>query len=337
MAIRARPMKPRPRPALRADVCCRSWSASPIGRAMPNFRPDPVGSGGRHHDPIRKNRRPRLAPGPIAGVCKASTVALSALVGRVELPVLRDRERHLASIARRRFEDRRQQLRQIDVRANLADDFTIPLQAERQPSPGQVRQPLRLRRRWHRRCGRCGGHRRWRDRRGGHWGGRCSGDGRLSGSGSGRRLCRGIGRALGRWRGWRRRRCRGGDRGRLSASRRGHGRLSRALHPDIADRFGPRLEFLPQQVDALLHAAHALIDLGEDRALLLGRHRIERGPIRCKFPKQIASDLAQVDPDLIRIRGSLTASTGAARSPVRRPIGAVGPAWRASTSAPIGR
>ena len=40
----ARPMKPRPSAALRADVVRRSTSASPIGRAMPNFRPDPVGS-----------------------------------------------------------------------------------------------------------------------------------------------------------------------------------------------------------------------------------------------------------------------------------------------------
>ena len=44
MTMSAKPMKPSPSAALRADVVRRSTSASPTGRAMPNFRPDPVGS-----------------------------------------------------------------------------------------------------------------------------------------------------------------------------------------------------------------------------------------------------------------------------------------------------
>ncbi len=40
----ARPMKARPRPALRALVRRSVCSESPTGRAMPNLSPDPVGS-----------------------------------------------------------------------------------------------------------------------------------------------------------------------------------------------------------------------------------------------------------------------------------------------------
>ena len=78
MTISARPMKPRPRAALRADEVCRSRSASPTGRAMPNVSRDPVGSGVVATIQSGSTVVPAALPGLIALVPRAWSRLLSA-------------------------------------------------------------------------------------------------------------------------------------------------------------------------------------------------------------------------------------------------------------------
>ena len=77
ITMSASPMNPSPRPALRADVARRSTSASPTGRAMPNFKPEPVGSGVVATIQSGSTVVPGLLPALIADVFSPSSCCLA--------------------------------------------------------------------------------------------------------------------------------------------------------------------------------------------------------------------------------------------------------------------
>ena len=275
----ARPMKPSPSAALRADVVRRSTSASPTGRAMPNFRPDPVGSVVVATIQSGSTVVPGALPALSADVCSDSSCCFAAGVRRVQLAALADGERHLAALARRRREHRREQLRQIDVGVHLPDELTIALDLDREALARHLRRSFRHGRRYLRRRRRRDRPRR--DRRGRDAGG--------SGRTGGNRRRRRSGHRS-RW--WRR----GNGRGRRGRARDGCRR--RVLGPHVD---GTRRQLLLQHLDALRHAGHALLDLREDLLFLLERQRVERLAIGHELVEQLTPDQAQIDADALRI------------------------------------
>ena len=85
-------------------------------------------------------RRPRVTSPPMA-----SSFLLVVVGRRVELAVLADGERHLAAIAARRREDRREQVRQVDLGVDLRT--TWPSRSTRDVEPRARERRLAARRR----------------------------------------------------------------------------------------------------------------------------------------------------------------------------------------------
>ena len=153
MPMSARPMKPRPSPALRAAVRRSSSSASPTGRAMPNFNPDPVGSAAV----TTTHSGSTTVPGARIGVASPPSEPCDRLairVGRrVERAGLVDRERHFAAVAARGREDRGEQVRQVDLGVDLADDLAVLRDAHVHAAAGERRLALHRGSRVHHRRG----------------------------------------------------------------------------------------------------------------------------------------------------------------------------------------
>ena len=118
---------------MRAVVRRRSASESPTGRAMPNFRPEPVRI---LRSSRRSSRAARTLPGGVSAWRRRRggqrfDLRPVRLCGRVERAVLRHRERHFAAIAPRGREDGRQQVRQVDFGVDLTDDLAVAARRSR--------------------------------------------------------------------------------------------------------------------------------------------------------------------------------------------------------------
>ena len=142
----ARPMKARPRPALRALVRRSVCSESPTGRAMPNRSPEPVGSA-----VATTIQSPTLVVP--AGASAFVTLPpmrfelLLVVVGlRVEPSVFADRERNLAPIAPRRREDRGEQVRQVHFGVGGAHNLAVAFEGDVEPRARERRLSPRGRR-----------------------------------------------------------------------------------------------------------------------------------------------------------------------------------------------
>ena len=86
--------------------------------------------GRRHDDPVANPRRARRRIRPGDAAADRLELLLVVVGLRVEPAVLADRERNLAAIAPRRREDRREQVRQVDLGVRRAHDLAVTLERD---------------------------------------------------------------------------------------------------------------------------------------------------------------------------------------------------------------
>ena len=128
-------MNSSPKPAFLAVVRRRSLRRLPTGRAMPKRSPAPERSGIVTTIQLSTRLVPVLSS--MRDTSSVASFARSALVGRVEMPVLADRERNLAAVAARVGEDRGEQVRQIDLGVDLLHDLAVALHSHVQLIAGE--------------------------------------------------------------------------------------------------------------------------------------------------------------------------------------------------------